>query len=62
MRLKRTLSVSYAHACLHGFLVSVSPRVTAADNRSHMRAWPAPYAYYTLNKPTPAAQDETFMV
>jgi len=25
-----------------------------------MRAWPAPYAYYTLNKPTPAAQDETY--
>jgi len=25
-----------------------------------MRAWPAPYEYYTLNKPTPAAQDETY--
>jgi len=34
--------------------------VTDADNRSHMRAWPAPYAYYTLNKPTPTAQDETY--
>jgi len=34
--------------------------VTDADNRSHMRAWPASYAYYTLNKPTPAAQDETY--
>jgi len=34
--------------------------VTDADNRSHMRAWPAPYAYYTLNKPTPAAQDEIY--
>ena len=30
MRLKRTLSVPYAHACLHGFLVSVSPRGTSA--------------------------------
>ena len=40
--------------------VHASKIVTDADNRSHMRTWPAPYAYYTINKPTSAAQDETY--
>ena len=42
------------------YLKRASKIVTDADNHSHMLALPVPYAYYTLNKPMPAAQDETY--